>query len=261
MSKSSTLIGILIAIALVVWSIMSSGDINSYIDVPSLAIVVGGTVGTTLMVFSIARLKSLVKIFKIAFFKSEEDKVEQLYQVLTISKIMRKSDNPSALGDEIQKLDDPFLVKGLNLVNDNIDPESIKNIMNSEINSTAQRHQNGQAILGFMAEASPAFGMIGTLIGLVGMLASLDDPSAIGGKMAVALLTTLYGAFLANVLFIPLGRKLENVSDEEISIKEALLEGILSVQAGESTLITEEKLKSYLNNQLKNSLEERISRG
>lgn len=103
--------------------------------------------------------------------------------------------------------------------------------------------------------------MIGTLIGLVGMLGSLDDPSQIGPKMAVALLTTLYGAFLANVIFIPLGKKLEKVSEEEIAIKEGLLDGIIAFQAGEQTMVIEEKLKSYLSAPLKASLEERKQRG
>jgi chemotaxis protein MotA len=261
MAKFSTLLGILISVALVVWAIVSGGDINSYIHPQSVAIVLGGTIGTTLMVFNLNTLKSLVKIFKIAFFKSQADKVEELYQILHLSNLSRKKGGVLAISEEIEAIEDPFLSKGFNLILDNINPDDVKVILSREIESTIQRHQNGQDILGFMATAAPAFGMIGTLIGLVGMLESLDDPSMIGPQMAVALLTTLYGAFLANVIFIPLQKKLEKVSEEEIAIKEGLLEGILSVQSAQQTIVIEEKLKSYLNSALKTSLEERIERG
>lgn len=257
MGKFTTMLGVLISIGLVGWSIMSSGDVKAYIDLPSIAVVLGGTIGTTLMVFSLAKLKNLIGIFKIAFFKSDSDRVEELYQILYFSTLARKSGGILGISADIENLEDPFLKKGFNLVADNVDPDTIKSIMTREIESTAQRHMDGQDILGFMSEASPAFGMIGTLIGLVGMLGSLDDPASIGPKMAVALLTTLYGAFLANVLFIPLAKKLEKISEDEISIKEGLLDGILAFQAGETTLIIEERLKSFLNNSLKNSLEER----
>lgn len=261
MGKFSTLLGILISIALIIWAILSGGDPKAYIDIPSVAVVVGGTIGTTLMVFSFARLKSLVKIFKIAFLKTESDKVEELYQVLHLSTLARKNGGILGISNEIEKIEDPYLAKAFNLVLDNINPENVREIMTHEIDSTAQRHQSGQDILGYMADAAPAFGMIGTLIGLVGMLGSLDNPSEIGPKMAIALLTTLYGALLANVIFIPLGKKLEKISEEEIAIKEGLLDGILAFQAGEQSIVIEERLKSYLSTSLKNSLEERKQRG
>lgn len=261
MGKFSTLLGILISIALIAWSILSGGDPGAYVDVPSIAVVVGGTIGTTLMVFSLAKLKSLVKIFKIAFFKTDADKVEQLYQVLHLSNLARKQGGILGIVNEIEQIEDPYLAKGFNLVLDNINPENVREIMTHEIDSTAQRHQDGQDILGYMADAAPAFGMIGTLIGLVGMLGSLDNPDEIGPKMAIALLTTLYGAFLANVIFIPLGKKLEKISEEELAIKEGLLDGLLAFQAGEQTMVIEETLKSYLSTSLKNSLEERKQRG
>ena len=261
MGKFTTLLGILIAIGLIAWSILSGGDPGAFIDIPSVAVVVGGTIGTTLMVFSLAKLKSLVKIFKIAFLKTDADKVEELYQILHLSNLARKNGGILGIASEIEKLEDPFLSKGLNLVLDNVDPQNVKEIMTLEIDSTAGRHQNGQEILSYMAEAAPAFGMIGTLIGLVGMLGSLDNPDEIGPKMAVALLTTLYGAFLANVVFAPLGKKLELISQEELLIKEGLLNGILAFQAGDQTMVIEEKLKSYLSSTLKASLEERKQKG
>lgn len=265
MNKLSTIIGIVASCALIVISIVLSnleaiqaGDMQGvmqYIDFPSILIVVGGTIGSTLTAFNFGKLKNLLKILKIAFLASDADKVEELYQILHLSGMARKGGGILSIQDDIAKLSDPFLAKGMNLVADNTDPEVIREIMQAEIESTAQRHQEGQDILSFMADMGPAFGMIGTLVGLVAMLGSLEDPSTIGPKMAVALLTTLYGAFLANVVFIPLGQKMAKRTEEELSIKEALLEGILSFQAGETSIIIEEKLKSYLDAKLKKNLE------
>ena len=160
MAKFTTLLGILIAIGLIAWSIFSGGDPGAFVDIPSVAVVVGGTIGTTLMVFSLAKLKSLVKIFKIAFLKSDADKVEELYQILHLSNLARKNGGILGIATEIEQLEDPFLSKGLNLVLDNVDPQNVRDIMNLEIDSTAQRHQTGQEILSYMAEAAPAFGKL-----------------------------------------------------------------------------------------------------
>lgn len=261
MNKFTTLLGILISIGLVAYAIISGGDPGAYVDVPSIAIVVGGTVGSTLMVFSFSKLKSLFKILKIAFFRTDLDKVEELYQILTLSNSARKNGGLLGIASEIEAIEDPYLKKGFTLIADNMNPTDVQNIMMKEIDVTAQRHQSGQDILSFMADSAPAFGMIGTLVGLVAMLGSLDDPSQIGPKMAVALLTTLYGAMLANMIFIPLSTKLSKISDEEILIKEGLLDGLLAFQEGAQTMVIEEKLKSYLSTPLKNSLEERKKMG
>ena len=158
MGKFTTLIGILIALGLIGYSIVSSGDVMAYVDVPSIATVVGGTIGTTLMVFSLGKLKSLVKIFKIAFLKTDADKVEELYQILHLSNLSRKNGGILGIVNEIEQIEDPFLAKGFTLILDNVNPENVREIMTREIDSTAQRHQSGQDILGFMADAAPAFG-------------------------------------------------------------------------------------------------------
>lgn len=267
MNKLNTLIGVVFSTALVIIAIIignlegiQSGDMSGlmqYIDIPSIMIVVGGTIGSTLTAFNFGKMKNLFKVLKIAFLSNEADKVEELYQILHLSNLARKGGGILAIQDEIEKISDPYLAKGMLLVADNTDPEVIREIMNAEIESTAQRHQEGQDIIGFMGELGPAFGMIGTLVGLVAMLGGLDDPDSIGPQMAVALLTTLYGAMIANILCIPIAKKMEKRTEEELSIKEALLEGILSFQAGDTSVIIEEKLKSYLSTPLKKSLEER----
>lgn len=260
MNKNTTLIGTLLALGLIIFSIATGGaGIGGYIDFGSILIVVGGTVGTALMVFNMEKLKNLINILKIAFTKTDADRVEELYQIINIANKARKNGGLLSIQSEIENLDDKFLQKGLMLIIDNTDPEILKSILSKEIESTASRHLGGQDILGFMAESAPAMGMIGTLVGLVAMLQNLSDSAAIGPSMAVALLTTLYGALLANVIFIPLAKKLEKITEEEVTIKEASLEGILGLQAGEGTSILEEKLKAYLNNDLKKALEERKS--
>lgn len=267
MNKLSTLIGVVVSSALVLIAIIlgnidgiKAGDMTGvmqYIDIPSILIVVGGTIGSTITAFNFTKLKNLLKILKIAFLSAEADKVESLYQVLHLTTLARKGGGMLAIQDEISKLSDPYLAKMLNLVADNTDPDVIREIMQAEMDSMAQRHQDGQDTLSFMADMGPAFGMIGTLVGLVAMLASLDDPSTIGPKMAVALLTTLYGAVLANVIFIPLNQKMAKRTEEELLIKEAMLEGMLAFQSGSTSIIIEEKLKSYLSEPLKKNLEMR----
>ena len=266
MNKFSTLIGIIFSSVLVVVAIIlgniegiKAGDMTGvlqYIDVASILIVVGGTIGSTLTAFSFSKIMNLLKVLKIAFFKSESDKIEPIVKVLDLT-LKAGKDGPLAIQGEIDKIDDPYLAKGMTLVVDNTDPGNTRAIMEAEMNSMAQRHQDCQDILSFMADMAPAFGMIGTLVGLVAMLASLDDPSTIGPKMAVALLTTLYGAFLANVVFIPLNQKMAKRTEDELLIKESILEGILAFQSGTTRVVMEEKMKSYLSEPLKKTLEGR----
>lgn len=159
MNQYSTLIGIIVAFGLVVLSIlMGDGGIGGYIDPGSVLIVVGGSIGTSLMVFNIDKLKNLVAILKIAFLKSDTDKVEEVYQIIRLANKARKNGGLLGIQDDINNLEDPFLRKGLNLVIDNTDPEILKLILLKEIDSTASRHQNGQDIFTYLGDAAPAFG-------------------------------------------------------------------------------------------------------
>ena len=150
-----------------------------------------------------------------------------------------------ALEDELEEIDDPFLRNGLQMVIDGFEPDSIRDIM-EQIHTLIQRHQLGQNLYRSWGALTPAFGMIGTLIGLVQMLSALDDPDAIGAGMAVALLTTFYGALAANLIFNPIAGKLAIRSDAEVSRKEAIIDAVLALQAGVNPRILQEKLKAYL---------------
>jgi len=151
------------------------------------------------------------------------------------------------------KVPDPLMQKGIQLIVDGIAPDLVRNILNTEIAFMKARHQTGQKIFTGMGDSAPAFGMIGTLIGLVNMLQNMEDPSSIGPAMAVALLTTFYGAFIANLMMIPIAEKLANRSSEEQLVMKLIVEGLLSIQAGDNPRVIEEKLLSFLSPELRTS--------
>jgi chemotaxis protein MotA len=143
-------------------------------------------------------------------------------------------------------VDDPFLKKGILMVADGTEEHLVRSVMETEINFMKQRHRQGQGIFKSMGAMSPAFGMIGTLVGLVNMLQNLDDPSSIGPAMAIALLTTFYGAVLANVVFLPIATKLGERSAEDTLYREIIVEGVISILNGDNPRIVSDKLEAYL---------------
>ncbi len=151
-----------------------------------------------------------------------------------------------ALENSMAEIQDDFIRSGLRLAVDGVEPELIKDILHTELAFIEDRHRNGQAIFDYMGAAAPAFGMIGTLVGLVKMLQNLSDPNAIGPAMAIALLTTMYGAVIANVIFIPVAGKLKMRTAEEILLKEVAIEGVMSIQSGDNPRILEQKLLAFL---------------
>lgn len=151
-----------------------------------------------------------------------------------------------ALEQDVMEINDPFLQKGIQLVVDGTDPELVRNILETKLTFLEERHQKGRGLFSTMGQLAPSFGLIGTLIGLIQMLSQLDDPTNLGSGMAVALITTLYGALLANLLFNPLAGKLRIRSLEEVLLKEVMIEGVLSIQAGENPRIVREKLNAFL---------------
>jgi len=238
-----TLIGILLAFGLILGSIFMGGGLGAFIDVPSILIVVGGTIAVTFVMFPMGRVLGAVKVMLKAFFGSAPDPKELIKNIVDLANLARKE---SLVALEKANVDDPFLKKGVLLVADGTEEELVRSVLETEIAFMKQRHSTGQEIFKSMGDMAPAFGMIGTLIGLVQMLQKLDDPSSIGPAMAVALLTTFYGAVLANVLFIPIAKKLEQKSAEEVLFMEIALEGIISILKGENPRITQDKLEAFL---------------
>ncbi len=241
----STIIGLVGGFALVAWGILSQGNLQAFIDFPSLAIVLGGTIGALFVQYPMSQVSKLPKITKHAF-RNESWSPNELITLMVDFAQKARREGLLALEEEAAQVDDEFLKKGVQLVVDGTDPELVRNILEVELNFLEERHGVGQGMYYMMGATAPGFGMIGTLIGLIQMLGQLDKPETVGPAMAVALITTFYGSLLSNLIFNPMAGKLALRSAEEILIKEVIIEGILSIQAGENPRIVEEKLKAFL---------------
>ena len=241
----ATTLGLILGVFFTVYGIMLSGDLITYYDFPAIVITLGGTVAATLLAYPMKSFINLWKVMQKAFVHKEVPANEIIEEIITLANIARK-EGLLSLEEYGEKIDDEFLRKGIMLIVDGTDPELVRNILETELNFLEERHGQGQGILETMGAFAPAFGMIGTLIGLINMLQHMDDPKAIGPNMSVALVTTFYGSVLANVVFLPLAKKLKIRSQSEVLIKELMIEGLLSIQAGENPRIIEEKLKTFI---------------
>jgi len=241
----TTIVGILFGVGILSWSIVSGGDPRIFVDVPSIALVFGGTFAVTLINFPIGNLKGLVKVVLRTFlFKlsSPSDVIERIIEYANLA----RREGLLALEGRLKEVDDRFFAKGIQLVIDGFPADTVRDIMELEAEWQRQRHSSGKKMLDALGSFAPAFGMIGTLVGLVQMLQSLQDPSAIGGGMAIALLTTLYGAVAANMVFIPMSGKLDVRANEEALLRSLMIEGIVAIQSGEGPQLIREKLKSFV---------------
>ncbi|MDP2872520.1 MAG: motility protein A [Bacillota bacterium] len=241
----TTIIGLVAGLILMLLALVLGGTASAFWDVKSIIITFGGTFAATLISLPTRQLLEAGRVMRKAF------KVKDVHPLATISELVRFAERARregllALEDDADQLDDQFLKKGLQLVVDGSDPELVRDILQTEIAFIEDRHKAGAQLFDTLGALAPAFGMIGTIIGLIQMLRNLDDPSTIGSGMATALLTTFYGALAANLIFIPIAGKLRNRSQSEMLMKEVMLEGILSVQAGDNPRIVEEKLKVFL---------------
>lgn len=241
----ATLLGIVIGMALLIIAIVMEGDIMLFWSFSSILIVFGGTFASIMINFTMRQVLSVFPLLKVAFSKRTSDSIGMINTLVDFAETSRR-EGLLALEEKAQAVDEPFLQKGVQLVVDGTDAELVRNILEIELIFLEERHRLGQKIFEQMGALAPAYGMIGTLIGLIAMLGALDSPDQIGMGMAVALITTLYGSVASNLIFLPLAGKLGIKSDEEILLKQVMIEGILSIQAGENPRIVEEKLKSFL---------------
>ena len=241
----TTILGMVLGFGFIIWSILLGGSLGWYIDPPSIVVVVGGMIGGFLVAFPLKDVLTLGKVFSKTLKNSEFDVDQIITKIIELANVARR-EGLLALEEAVSEIKDDFLQKGVMLIVDGTDPELVKNIMETEIENLSTRHSKSKSMFDLLGSLGPAFGMIGTLIGLVAMLQNLSDPSSIGPAMAVALLTTFYGSIFANLLFIPIANKLSLKSNEEILIRNVMIEGLLSIQAGENPRIIEEKLKVFL---------------
>lgn len=244
----ASILGLVICFGMVILGIATSGGIatiGNFIDIPSVAITFGGAFAAILASYTLqdflAGLKSFVLIFKLPTINTSE----MIRKIIELSNIARK-EGLLSLEEATADMEDEFLKKGILLIVDGTDPELVRAIMETELVSIEARHKSKISFWESVGSMGPAWGMIGTLVGLVNMLQNMSDPNSIGPSMATALITTLYGSLLANWICAPVANKLKNNNELEMMEKEIMIEGLLSIQAGENPRVIEEKLKSFL---------------
>lgn len=247
----STLIGIIAGILVIFIGMALDGGkiklsgLKLFWDLPSVFITVGGSFCTILICYPMADVKNLPKTLKNAFIDKQMPGKEIIQKFVELSKKARR-EGLLSLESEVEEINDNFIKSGIQMVVDGIEPETIREIMDLEIGEMEKRHATGINLLKAWAGYGPAYGMIGTLVGLTQMLANLNDPSALGPGMSKAIITSFYGSVMANFIFGPLAGKLEVKSGEEAGRREMMLEGVLALQAGVNPRIIEDKLKAYL---------------
>lgn len=241
----ATIIGVVSGLAFVIGTILMGSGLGLFINIPSILIVGGGTIAATLIAYPLADFLTVIGVTIKVFMFKIENKEDIIKQLVEISNKARKGGLLSIEGD-IKSIKEPFLGKALQMTVDGVGTDVIAAIMQKQISLIQRQHKIGYSIYGSMGAYAPAFGMVGTLIGLVQMLASLDDPSTIGPKMAVAMITTFYGAVAANLFFIPMSDKLKMRSEEEITNMSLMFEGVMSIREGEHPRLMEDKLNVYL---------------
>lgn len=241
----ATIIGVFTAFGLVIGAIAAGGNLGAFVDPSSLLIVVGGTIGAVLINYPLKSVLGSLRVARHAFKVGLKTPEETIAKIVDYAGKAR-SGGLLEIEEELKNNDDPFLVRGLQLVLDGQPPEAIKEIMETEIGYLEERHRVGAEIFSTFAMYSPALGLVGTLIGLVQMLQAMDDPSTIGPAMAVALLTTFYGAVLANMLFNPIAGKLRTRNSEEVMVRELTMTGVLAIAAGNNPRIVEQQLHAYM---------------
>jgi chemotaxis protein MotA len=249
----ATVLGIVSAFGLVFAAIFMGSGLTIFINVPSLLIVVGGTVGVTLIAYPLKDVLGVLKVVQKTLF-TKNISVDELIKRFTGFANKTRKEGILALESEIKDVKDEFLKKGVQLSIDGLEPQEIRDILDTEIDYVRNRHQLGAEVFTTMGTYAPAMGMIGTLIGLVQMLQNMSDPSSIGPAMAVALLTTFYGSIMANICCMPVAGKLRTRSKEEMLVKEMTIQGIISLSNGDNPRILEQKLLAFIpNNKKKDS--------
>ncbi|MDH3336153.1 MAG: MotA/TolQ/ExbB proton channel family protein [Rhodospirillaceae bacterium] len=242
----ATVIGLVAGFGLIISAIFVGGSPASFVNIPSILIVIGGTFSVTTMCFSLSEMMRAMKVVMKTISHTSRDSSEAAIQVLKIAELARRQGVLSLQGVTEQLKSEPLLFKGISMVVDGTPGEEVEGILRKDMYSTTQRHISSAGILRKAAEFAPAMGLIGTLIGLVQMLGNLDDPSTIGPSMAVALLTTFYGAVLANMVFAPMAAKLERNSAEEAMVNNIYVMGASSIGRQENPRRLEMMLNSVL---------------
>ena len=250
----ATLIGMVAAFGVVLTAIMLGGTLGQFIDIPSILIVIGGGLSATLIRFTLGSIGGAIMTgSKVAFGNKSSNPREMIEKITELADVARKS---GPLGLENVEVDDPVLAKGVQFIADGYEPAFIRESMERERDLYIERLQEGKRFYKQLGDAAPAFGMIGTLVGLVQMLAAMDDPSAIGPAMAIALLTTLYGALVSNVICIPIVDKLDAKLDGEDLNQTLIIDGVMQIRENKSPNLIREMLIAYLPEKARSELQD-----
>ncbi len=244
----ASLLGIIIGLVMLVYGIIDNAGISGavhYLDPASAIITFGGAFSATLASYTLQDFINGLKSFGLVFKAPALNTAEMIKKIIDLSNVARK-EGLLSLEEAAAEMDEPFLKKGILLIVDGTDPDLVRAIMETELVSLEDRHKTCIGFWDTLGAMGPAWGMIGTLVGLVNMLYNMSDPGALGPAMAVALITTLYGSLLANWICTPVSNKLKADNAGEMLLKEVMIEGLLSIQAGENPRVIEEKLKSFL---------------
>lgn len=242
----TSVVGFILAFGLILASIMiGSAPLTAFIDLPSILVVFGGAAAAGMMAFPLKSFLALPMVFKKAFLNKQQDLLAIINQLVALAEVARR-DGLLALESNMAEVENPVIKSGLQMAIDGNDADTIESVMRTEMESISRRHREGKSILDQLARFAPAYGMIGTLMGLIMMLSDMSDPSSIGSGMAVALITTLYGAIAANVIFQPFAEKLGLLSKYELNSMELVVRGVLAIQSGESPRALEQRLMTYL---------------
>jgi len=241
-----SVIGLILAFVLIIGSILvGGGSFGAFIDIPSGLVVLGGSIAAVLICFPLKSIFGLHGVLKKVFLNKPESIPTLIEQLVSLAETARR-DGLLALEGRVEEVDNNFIKLGIQMAVDGTRPEVIEDIMRTEIDAISGRHRDGKALMDQMGRFAPAFGMIGTLMGLIMMLSNMSDPSSIGAGMAVALITTLYGAVMANVMFLPFAEKLGFLHKQEMLSLEIIVRGIMAIQSGENPRVVEQKLNTFL---------------
>ncbi|AVQ88446.1 MULTISPECIES: flagellar motor protein PomA [Plesiomonas] len=239
----ATLIGLIVSFAFIIYAMIMGGNGLVYVDIPSVLIVVGGSIFVVMMKFTLSQFWGAAKIATKAFFYRSTRADDLIMQLVALADAARKG---GFLALEEVEIDHPFMRKAVDMLVDGHEQATVRMTLSKDLNLTLERHERGEQIFRAFADVAPAMGMIGTLIGLVAMLANMSDPKSIGPAMAVALITTLYGALIANMIANPIADKLALRRDEEALNRRLIIDGVLAIQDGLNPRVIESLLKNYL---------------
>lgn len=242
----ASVVGLILALGLILGSIMiGTAPLTAFLDIPSVLVVIGGAMAAAMIAFPLRSILGMPKVAMKVFLNRSEDLSVQIDLLVSLAETARR-EGLLALESKVAEIEQPLIRTGIQLAVDGSPPEAVEEVLRSEVEALAKRHREGKNLMDQLGRFAPAYGMIGTLMGLIMMLSNMSDPSSIGAGMAVALITTLYGAIVANVFFSPFAEKLGLLSRKELVAMEVAIRGIRGIQNGESPRAIEQKLKTFL---------------